>query len=233
MISPPCDTERRLHLLRRRDRRVVVGAQAFSQSRLDVAAGQQDRVAHQHGRARGRRLLVVGHDGRVAADHRHVFDGCAQLIGSDLGKDGLAALPDVLRSGVDDDRPIRQQPDDRLRKAGGGSRLDAECEAAAAALRLWLVPLRQLGGAADRVRPLAVGRGVERDELVAAVGDVAQADVDLVDARAVAASEMFDSTAQLICGLPKPRNAVDGTVCERTVRARMRAAGQLYGPLPM
>ena len=42
-----------------------------------------------------------------------------------------------------------------------------------------------------------------------------------------AASLMFDSTAQLICGLPKPRKAVEGTVCDRIERALMRAAGQL------
>jgi hypothetical protein len=41
---------------------------------------------------------------------------------------------------------------------------------------------------------------------------------------------MFDSTAQICWGLPKPRNAVDGTVCERMLRARMRAAGTRYGP---
>ena len=44
------------------------------------------------------------------------------------------------------------------------------------------------------------------------------------------ASSMFDSTAQICCGLPKPRNAVDGTVCDRTLRARMRTAGMAYGP---
>jgi hypothetical protein len=41
---------------------------------------------------------------------------------------------------------------------------------------------------------------------------------------------MFDSTAQICCGLPKPRKAVDGTVCERTLRATIRTAGMLYGP---
>ncbi len=30
---------------------------------------------------------------------------------------------------------------------------------------------------------------------------------------------MFDSTAQICCGLPKPRNAVDGVVCDRMLRA--------------
>ena len=45
-----------------------------------------------------------------------------------------------------------------------------------------------------------------------------------------AASSRFDSTAQFTCGLPKPRNAVDGTVWDRTLRARIRTAGTLYGP---
>ena len=45
-----------------------------------------------------------------------------------------------------------------------------------------------------------------------------------------AASFMFDSTAQICCGLPKPRNAVEGTVCERTLRARIRTFGTRYGP---
>ena len=41
---------------------------------------------------------------------------------------------------------------------------------------------------------------------------------------------MFDSTAQICCGLPKPRNAVDGTVCDSTLRATIRTAGHRYGP---
>ena len=45
-----------------------------------------------------------------------------------------------------------------------------------------------------------------------------------------AASSMFDSVAQICCGLPKPRNAVDGTVCDRTLRATIRTAGIAYGP---
>ena len=48
--------------------------------------------------------------------------------------------------------------------------------------------------------------------------------------RARAASSMFDSTAQISCGLPKPRNAVEGTVCDRMLRATMRTAGTRYGP---
>ena len=46
-----------------------------------------------------------------------------------------------------------------------------------------------------------------------------------------AASSMFDSTAQICCGLPNPRNAVEGTVCDSTLRATTRAAGQRYGPV--
>ena len=45
-----------------------------------------------------------------------------------------------------------------------------------------------------------------------------------------AASSMFDSPAQICCGLPKPRKAVDGTVCDRMLRATMRAAGDHVRP---
>jgi hypothetical protein len=41
---------------------------------------------------------------------------------------------------------------------------------------------------------------------------------------------MFDSVAQICCGLPNPRKAVDGTVCDSTLLATIRTAGQLYGP---
>jgi hypothetical protein len=40
----------------------------------------------------------------------------------------------------------------------------------------------------------------------------------------------LDSTAQICCGLPNPRKAVDGTVLDRTLRARIRTAGVRYGP---
>ena len=38
--------------------------------------------------------------------------------------------------------------------------------------------------------------------------------------------------ASLAGGAPNPRNAVEGVVCERTLRARIRAAGTRYGPQP-
>ena len=43
--------------------------------------------------------------------------------------------------------------------------------------------------------------------------------------RAFAPSSRFDSTAQLTCGLPKPRNAVAGVVWERMLREKIRTAG--------
>ncbi len=45
-----------------------------------------------------------------------------------------------------------------------------------------------------------------------------------------APSSRVDSPAQLICGLPNPRNAVDGTVWDSTPRETIRTAGTLYGP---
>ena len=62
------------------------------------------------------------------------------------------------------------------------------------------------------------------------LAQVSQPELDWIDAEARAASSMFDSTAQICCGLPKPRNAVEGTVCERTLRARIRTFGTRYGP---
>ncbi len=63
--------------------------------RLDVAAGVQDRVAHEHGRAAGRGLLVVWHDGGVAHDDRHPVERRAELLGGDLGEDGARTLAHV------------------------------------------------------------------------------------------------------------------------------------------
>jgi hypothetical protein len=45
-----------------------------------------------------------------------------------------------------------------------------------------------------------------------------------------AASVICDSTAQDACGVPNPRNAVVGVVCESSARARTRAFGVRYGP---
>ena len=41
---------------------------------------------------------------------------------------------------------------------------------------------------------------------------------------------MLDSTAQICWGLPKPRNAVDGTVCDSTLRATIRVGGTAIRP---
>ena len=50
--------------------------------------------------------------------------------------------------------------------------------------------------------------------------------------RISAASFNCDSTAQDACGVPKPRNAVLGVVCDRIARAMTRALGVTYGPHP-
>jgi hypothetical protein len=41
---------------------------------------------------------------------------------------------------------------------------------------------------------------------------------------------MWHSSANSVCGAPKPRNAPLGGVLVATARATMRAAGQRYGP---
>ncbi len=48
--------------------------------------------------------------------------------------------------------------------------------------------------------------------------------------RARAPSSRFDSTPQLTCGYPNPRNAVAGVVWERMLRETILAAGTRYGP---
>ena len=95
-----------------------------------------------------------------------------------------------------------------------------------------VAPADHLGGPAHGLRPVAVGGRVEGDERVArGAARFAQPELDAGRCRARrAASSMFDSTAQFCCGLPKPRKAVDGTVCDSTLRATIRAAGQSYGP---
>src|SRR5262249_37918851 len=47
-----------------------------------------------------------------------------------------------------------------------------------------------------------------------------------------AAASICDSTAQLICGVPKPRKAQLGVVCDKTARAWILALGVRYGPQP-
>src|SRR4029077_7970136 len=47
-----------------------------------------------------------------------------------------------------------------------------------------------------------------------------------------AAASICDSTAQLICGVPKPRKAQLGVVCDNTARAWILALGVRYGPQP-
>ncbi len=44
---------------------------------------------------------------------------------------------------------------------------------------------------------------------------------------ALAAASTFDSTAQLTCGVPKPRKAMAGVVLDRIERAVMRTLGTL------
>ena len=83
------------------------------QLRLDVAAGGEDRVAHQHGRAAGRGLLVVRHDRGVAHDDRDPVERRAELVGRDLGEDRPRALAHV--------RTCRRRRRRCRRPAGGPS----------------------------------------------------------------------------------------------------------------
>ena len=79
--------------------------------------------------------------------------------------------------------------------------------------------------------PVAVGRDIAGHERARPMAARLRSRIDRPSRpRRRAASSSCDSTAQLICGVPKPRNAQLGVVCERIARARIRAAGTRYGP---
>ena len=141
-------------------------------------------VAHQHGRAAGRRLLVVGHDRGVAHDDGDPVERHAELLGRDLGEDRPRALAHVRRAGVDDDAAVGQQPDRRVREAGRRPRLEPDRDPA--------TPTRASAGRPSRSsRPLArrcvaqspsagVSPGMKASPWL---GEVLQAQLDRVDAQ--------------------------------------------------
>ena len=72
-------------------------------------------------------------------------------------------------------------------------------------------PADELHGLLHGLRPEAVGRRVAGHDLLAAGGQVAQPDLARGRCPAPAPpASMFDSTAQLTCGVPKPRKAHGG-----------------------
>ena len=126
-----------------------------SPGRRGSAAG---RVAHQHRRAARRGLLVVRDDRGVAHDHRHPVERRAQLLGRDLGEDRPGALAHVGRPGVDDDAPVGEQADGRIRQAGRRPGLEPDRDAAATTGRRRAPPPDHLGRPLDGPGPVAVGR---------------------------------------------------------------------------
>ena len=121
--------------------------------RLDVAARAQDRVAHEHRRSTGRRLLVVRHDRGVAHDDRHPLERRAELVGGDLGEDRPRALAHVGRAGVDDDAAVDQEPDGRVRQAGRRARLQPDRDAPPATVGRRASPSRSSRPRAGRPPP--------------------------------------------------------------------------------
>ena len=86
---------------------------------------------------------------------------------------------------MDDDAAIGKQPDRGVGQAGRRTGLQPERDAATATGRRRASPPDQLGGAADRDRPVAVGGGVAGDERVAGLGQVPQAQLERVDPEGV------------------------------------------------
>ena len=139
--------------------------------RLDVATGRQDRVAHQHRRPAGRCLLVVRDDGGVAHDDRDPVERRTRAPAAAIWAKIVRApwpMSDVPAWTID--APVGQQPDGRIRQAGGRPRLEPDGQAATATGRRRTPPPDQLGRPFDGPRPVPVGRRVARDERVAAVG---------------------------------------------------------------
>ena len=172
---------------------------------LDVAAGAQDRVAHQDRRAAGRRLLVVGHDRGVAHDDGDPVERRAELVGGDLGEDRPRALAHVGRAGVDDGAAVGEQPDGRVRQAGRRAGLEPDRDAPARARPDGVSPSRSSRPArrtACAQSPSAgVSPGMNASPGLARLRRRSSSG-SMPSARA--ASFMFDSTAQICWGLPKP-----------------------------
>ena len=157
--------------------------------------------------------------------------GAPSSFAGDLGEHRPRALAHVGRAGVDDDAAVGQEPDGRVGEAGRRARLDAEGDAPAAARPGGASPTRSArppgGPPAPSRRRRACRTGMNASPLRARLRRrISRRSIP----SARAPSSRFDSTAQLTCGLPKPRKAVDGIVCERTLRATIRAAGTRYGP---
>ena len=85
--------------------------------RVDVAARTEDGVAHQHGRAAGRCLLVVRHDRRVAHDDGHPLQRRAELVGRDLGEDRSRTLAHIGRARIDNHTSVGEEAHRRVGEA--------------------------------------------------------------------------------------------------------------------
>ena len=198
---------------------------------VDVAAGVQDGATHDHGRAAGRGLLVVRHDRRVAHHDGDPSTGAPSSSASDLGEDRPRPLAHVRRAGVDDGAAVRQEPDRGIGETGRRAGLEPDGDAAAATGRRRGPPSDELGRPLQRLAPspsAGVSPGMNASPGRARFRSRSSSG-SMPSARA--ASSMFDSTAQICCGLPKPRNAVEGTVCDRTLRAKIRTAGTAVRPV--
>jgi hypothetical protein len=140
-------------------------------------------------------------------------------------------LAHVRGAGVDDDAAVGEQ-----------ATVEYESPVVGPSLRPTRCRGRPAGGRAspaDQARPpdeapAATPRrpACPRDERVAGPGEVAQPQLQRVDLEARGPPRPCSiRSPRSACGLPNPRNAVDGTVCDSTLRATIRTVGQLYGPV--
>ena len=240
-MSDVADRQQRRSPMRTSPRSTATSPSSTPSSRAAIARSfawmsrqaRRTGVAHEDRRATGRRLLVVRHDGRVAHDDRDPVERRAELVRGDLGEDRAGALAHVRRAGVDDDAAVGEQPDGRVRQAGRRARLEADRDPAAAARAAAASP-QPISSAArrDGHRPVAVGRRVAGDERVAAGwARFRRRSSSGSMPRARAASFMFDSTAQICCGIAEAHGTRWTAPCA-TGRSGRRSGppGTTYGP---
>ncbi len=103
----------------------------------------------------------------------------------DLRKDRPRSLSHVRGAGQDRRAPVVQEADDRVGRAGGRRRLDADRDPAPAPLGQRVAPADPVGRPAHGLLPVAVGRRITRaaDDLLAPASQVSEPNLEPVDAQ--------------------------------------------------
>ena len=154
----------------------------------------------------------------------------AELLGGDLFQHRSRALAHVRRAGQDRSAAVEVQAHDRERSGRGRRALEPERNAPAAIGRQRIGPADCVAGFAQDAFPVAIGRRVAGNERFSRFATLRRRISSRSIPSAAAAAFSCDSTAHDACGVPNPRNAVLGVVCDSSARAATRAFGVRYGP---